>query len=93
MPSIASRQQVLPGFRLSLGCALVLLPGNVNVLHRRVHGAWADRGRQSLADAPRDEAMAFMRKLEAQGRVEPAILSMLAIDPEHVRKVALSQHQ
>jgi hypothetical protein len=61
MPSIASRQQVLPGFRLSLGCALVLLPGNVNVLHRRVHGAWADRGRQSLADAPRDEAMAFMR--------------------------------
>lgn len=39
------------------------------------------------------EAIDFMRNLEAQGRVEPAIISMLAIDPEHVREVALSQHQ
>ena len=39
------------------------------------------------------EAMDFMRKLAAEGRVEPAILSMLAIDPEQTRRVALSQHQ
>lgn len=38
------------------------------------------------------EAMAFMHKLEAEGRMDPAIVSMLAIDPERTRRVALSQH-
>lgn len=46
--------------------------------------------RQGMSAA---EAMNFMHELEAQGRVEPAILSMMAIDPEHIRKVALSQHE
>ena len=39
--------------------------GNVNVFHSRVHGAWADVGREPGAEAPTDrhdgDAMAFVR--------------------------------
>ncbi len=38
------------------------------------------------------EAMNFMHELAAQGRVESAIVSMLAIDPEQNRNIALNQH-
>ncbi|MCM8594159.1 sulfate/molybdate ABC transporter ATP-binding protein [Accumulibacter sp.] len=46
--------------------------GNVNVFHSRVHGAWADIGREQAQDLPADEATAFVRPHDIEIEHRPA---------------------
>ena len=46
--------------------------GNVNVFHSRVHGAWADIGRDHERDLPAGEATAFVRPHDIEIEHRPA---------------------
>ena len=65
--------------------------GNVNVFHSRVHGAWAEIGRENGATAPKangGKAMAFVRphdidieRAPVAGGIEAAVQDVHAIGP------------
>ncbi len=62
--------------------------GNVNVFHSRMHGNWAEVGRQEITGSGGDEAMAFVRphdidieRTEVAGAIAATVQEVHAIGP------------